>query len=213
MGLFDFFRNKKKLNSLEPEESPPPTIEEDVVFFPELNFVFNENTESLKNVFFPALSIRLSVINKDWGDGFIHLIQFNEDPYNRETVKYYNEYCKDNMLSFSLEHGKYTFNTDLKFLDVTEDWRRYLEETKISYLSSKAKYENTGEAFNLSDFQLGGEPGWWQSDSTPLDPDGNPMTFITEMETHPFCPDSCDKKIFLFYSHKHKLVVQLYQMT
>src|SRR5688572_24789945 len=201
MGLFDFLRNGKQNDS--DEQSDNQTIEDDVVFFPELSFVFKENTEALKNMFFPALSIRLSSINKDWGNGFIHLIQFNEDPYNRDTVKYYNEYCKDNMISFTLDNGRYTFNTDLKFLEVTEDWKKYLEETKAAYLISKAKYESTGQAFNLADFQLGGEPGWWQSDSTPIDPDGNPMTFITEMETYPFCPDSCDKKIFLFYSHKH----------
>jgi hypothetical protein len=211
MGLFDFLRNKKQNVSDEPSDNQP--IEDDVVFFPDLSFVFKENTETLKNMFFPALSIRLSSINKDWGNGFIHLIQFNEDPYNRDTVKYYNEYCKDNTISFTLDDGKYTFNTDLRFLEVTEDWKKYLEETKTAYLNSKAKYESTGQAFNLADFQLSGKPGWWQRDSTPIDPDGNPMTFITEMETYPFCPDSCDKKIFLFYSHKHKLVVQLYQST
>src|SRR6478609_7256713 len=53
---------------------------DDVVFFPELSFVFKENTDALKNVFFPALSFRLSLINKEWGDDFIHLVQFNEDP-------------------------------------------------------------------------------------------------------------------------------------
>lgn len=219
MGLFDFFRKPKQSEPAKNKKSEPiattnsKTSGDDVVFFPELSFVFKENTEALQNVFFPALSIRLARINKAWGDDFIHLVQFNEDPYNQDTVKYYTSYCKDNMLSFTLDNGKYTFDTDLGFLDVTDDWKQYLDETKASYLKSKARYESTGHAFNLADFQLGGQPGWWQSDSTPLDPDGKPMTFITEMETYPFCPDSCDKKIFLFYSHKHKLAVQLYQIT
>jgi hypothetical protein len=211
MGLLDFFRKQKQNNTTEPEDSSTP--EDDVIFFPELTSVFKEHTEALNNVFFPVLSIRLSSINKDWGTGFIHLIQFNEDPYNRDTVKYYNDYCKDNMLSFTLEEGKYSFNTDIRFLEVTDDWRQYFEETKASYQKSKVKYKETGEAFNLADIRIGGDPLWWQSDSTPLDPDGNRMTFITEIETYPFCPDSCDKKLFLFYSHKHKLAVQLYQIT
>ena len=70
-----------------------------------------------------------------------------------------------------------------------------------------------GKTFNLDKIKIGGKPEWWQADATPLDPDGNPMTFITEVETYGFCPDSCDKKIFMFYSHKHKLVVELYQIT
>lgn len=211
MGLFDFLRAEKRDRTSENDDSQMP--QDDVVFFPDLNFVFKEVSDALKNVFFPVLSIRLSTINKDWGDGFIHLIQFNEDPYNTGTVKYYTDYCRDNMISFSLEDGKYAFSTDLKFLEVTADWKKYLEETKASYQKSKAKYEEDGETFNLADIRIGGDPEWWQSDATPLDPDGNQMMFITEIETYPFCPDSCDKKLFLFYSHKHKLAVQLYQTT
>jgi hypothetical protein len=184
-----------------------------VELFPEIESIFEGDFEQNKKVFFPVCSIELSAINKEWKNEKIHLIQFNEDPYNRETAKHFNEYCTDNMISFTVDSGKYKFNTDFGYFDLTEDWRQYYEETKELYNKSKNEFKESGETFNLENLKIGGEPGWWQADETPLDPDGVPMTFITEVETNSFCKDSCDKKIFLFYSHKHRLAVELYQIT
>ena len=72
---------------------------------------------------------------------------------------------------------------------------------------------DSGKTFGIDSLKLGGLPEWWQADETPLDPDGNPMEFITEFETDMICADYCDKKIFLFYAPKHKIAVQLYQIT
>lgn len=187
-------------------------MNKEIVLFPEIENVFNNPTERHAEVFLPVLSIPKSLINEDW-DGFIHVIQFNEDPYNRETVKYFTDYCCDTSISFSSNNEKYDFDTDLGFFDVTEDWRQYQEETKEKFEISKKQYFDIGEKFNFSELQIGGEPDWWQGDETPNDVNGNPMTFITEIETYPFCPDSCDKKIFIFYSHEFRKVVHLYQIT
>lgn len=227
MGIFDFFKKNKKTElkkSEDVKEVDKPKLRDnsiksktdvkiDIELFPDIESIFSDNIEKNTEVFFPVCSIDLGLINKDWENEKIHLIQFHEDPYNTETAKYFTDYCKDNMISFSVKDGKYTFNTDFEYFDLTDDWREYYEETKISYNNSKTDYKENGKTFNLENLVIGGEPEWWQSDGTPLDPDGEPMTFITQIETYGFCPDSCDKKIFMFYSHQHKLVVELYQIT
>jgi len=216
MGLFDFLK-KNKETAPAVEKHDVKVEEDDVVMpielFPDISTVFNGDPEKNTSVFFPVCTIDLGLINSDWKNQKIHLIQFHEDPYNSETAKYFNDYCKDNMISFSIESEKYTFNTEFGYFDLTDDWREYYEETKLAYQKSKNDFVENGATFNLETIKIGGEPEWWQSDATPLDPTGKPMTFITEVETYGFCPDSCDKKIFLFYSHEHKLAVELYQIT
>lgn len=198
MGIFDIFKGLGNKN---------------IEVFPTIDSVFDTELEKCKEVFFPVCSIRLGDIRKEWGDVKIHLIQFNEDPYNTDTTKYFNEYCKDNMIAFDLNNGKYRFKTNFGYFDLTEDWKEWFSKTKETYSESKKDFVNNGNDFGITGIQLGGEPEWWQSDETPLDPDGNPMEFITEFETDTICNDWCDKKILLFYSPKHKLAVQIYQIT
>lgn len=184
----------------------------ELILFPKIDAVFNDPTERHSEVFMPVVSIPKSLINNHW-DGLIHVIQFNEDPYNGERVKYFNKYCCDYRISFTANNEKYDFDTDLKFFDTTDDWKRYQIETKEKFEISKKKYFDTGENFGLPRIQIGGEPEWWQTDETPIDMNGNSMTFITEIETYQFCPDSIDKKIYVFYSHDFNKVVHLYQIT
>jgi hypothetical protein len=198
MGIFDIFKGLGNKN---------------IKLFPEIEDVFGSDLEKCRAVFFPICSIPLSEINKEWGDGPIHLVQFNEDPYNEDAAKYHNEYCKYNMIAFDLRNGKYSFKADFGYFDLSGDWQEWFNKTRESYQASKAQYLKEGETFGIDGLQLGGEPEWWQADETPLDPDGEPMHFITEYETDTICDDSCDKKIFLFYSPKHKLAVQIYQIT
>lgn len=198
MRLFNLFRRPK--NS-------------EIHIFPEIEEVFETDLDKCREFFFPVCSIALSDINEAWGDDKIHLIQFNEDPYNQDTAKYFTDYCKDCMISFELRNGKYKFQTDFGFFTPTEDWKEWQEKTKETYFESKSRFREMGSTFGIANVPIGGEPDWWQADETPLDPDGKPMTFITEFETDSICDDSCDKKIFLFYSHQHRLAVQLYQIT
>ena len=198
MGIFDIFKGLGNKN---------------IEIFPSIESVFDSELDKCNEVFFPVCSIRLGDIRKEWGDEKIHLVQFNEDPYNTDTVKHFNEYCKHNLIAFDLNDGKYRFKTDFGYFDLTEDWKEWFNKTKESYLESKNDSLKNGNNFGIDGIQLGGEPEWWQADETPLDPDGNPMEFITEFETDTICDDSCDKKIFLFYSPKHKIAVQLYQIT
>tara|TARA_B100000683_G_C12209185_1_gene440008 strand:- start:22 stop:618 length:597 start_codon:yes stop_codon:yes gene_type:complete len=198
MSILNIFKDKRKGN---------------IKLFPEINEIFTDKFEENRKVFFPICSIKLKAINKDWGDEYIHLVQFNEDPYNREPVKYFTDYCKDTMFSFDLINGKYKFQTNHGYFDLTEDWIDLYNDTKRTYQEAKDQFKKNGNTFGIDLIKLGGEPGWWQADETPLDPDGNKMEFITEFESDSICDDGCDKKIFLFYSPKHKIAVQLYQIT
>ena len=183
-----------------------------LILFPNLEDLFSTVTERHKEIFFPVVAIPKSLINESWTGNF-YVIQFNEDPYNRETVKHFTEYCTDTMISFTMENDKYKFDTDLAYFDVTDDWKEYQIETKEKFEESKKDFFSNGNEFNITDIKIGGEPEWWQGDATPDDPSGNPMIFITEIETYPFCEDSCDKKIYVFYSYEHNLIVHLYQTT
>jgi len=51
-------------------------------------------------------------------------------------------------------------------------------------------------------------PHWCQSDATPLDPDGQPMAFIAELEYR-----GVFGSLYLFYSPKHHLFSQVFQCT
>ena len=145
MGLFDFFKKNKKID-IKPElEAEVDNSESEIIFFPEIESIFSENIEKNKEYFFPVCTIDLGKIKKEWSNEKIHLIQFHEDPYNTETAKYFNEYCKDNMISFSMNQGKYTFNTDFKYFDLTDDWREYYEETKLVYNKSKTEFIASGK--------------------------------------------------------------------
>ena len=114
------------------------------------------------------------------------------------------------MIAFDLNNEKYKFKTDFGYFDLTDDWKEWFNAAKETYNESKDEFTKSGSHFGIDRIPLGGKPEWWQTDETPLDP---PMEFITEFETDPICDDSCDKKIFLFYEPKHKLAVQLNQIT
>ncbi len=198
MRIFNFSKKRKPI---------------EIDLFPEIKSVFNSNIQSCKKVFFPVCSIRLGDIKEKWGDEKIHLIQYNEDPYNEETIKYFNEYCKDNMIAFDLSNSKYTFKTDFGYFDLTEDWKEWFDKTKTTYQASKKDWLENGNTFNIDKLKLGGKPNWLQSDETPIDPSGKKMTFITEFDTDSICDDYCENRTYLFFSDRYKLVVQIYQIT
>lgn len=186
--------------------------------FPDVSDVFADKVEEHAKLLFPLFSVDLNYINPNW-TGLIHMVQFNEDPYNTDTVDTFNDYCKDCMIGFDVVDGKYFFKTDFNYFDLTPSWVEWFEKTKTSFAKTKQTFTDTGILTNPYGntvdkvAEVGGEPQWTQSDETPSDPDGNPMTFIAKVYTGDFTDDSCSKDIFLFYSDKHKLAVQIYQIT
>ena len=189
-----------------------------IKMFPSAEDVFADRIEEHSKLLFPLFSVDLNEINSKW-TGKVYMLQFNEDPYNRETVSSFNDYCKDCMIGFDVKDGKYSFKTDFKYFDLTRDWTEWFEKTKTSFTQTKQRFEQTGKLITPNNEQgdiyeqMGGEPNWTQSDETPVDPDGNQMTFITKVYTGNYTDDSCDKDLYLFYSDKHKIAVLLYQNT
>ena len=134
MGIFNLFKKQGDVK---------------IDLFPEAESVFNSNIDKCKIVFFPVCSIRLGGVNRNWGDEKIHLIQYNEDPYNEETTQYFNEYCKDNMVAFDLTNGKYKFKTDFGYFDLTKDWEEWYNKTKSTYEVSKKDWTVNGNTFGF----------------------------------------------------------------
>ncbi|MNL57412.1 hypothetical protein D3C87_1809710 [compost metagenome] len=85
--------------------------------------------------------------------------------------------------------------------------------TKKNYLEAKDNYHESGKKYWINYIIPGGSPNWLQGDETPLDPDGNQMVFIAQYNTGKISSDYCEKEIYLFYSDKHRLAVQIYQTS
>jgi hypothetical protein len=180
--------------------------------FPEISEVFAEEQQAAAQVLFPICSIDLSYINRAYR-GNVYLLQFNEDPYNDATKVFFNQYCKFNTIGFRMNDGKYEFLTDYRYFDVTDSWKEWKELTQRTYLEAKQAYQQNGKKYWINFIIPGGKPDWKQEDQTPTDPDGSPMTFIAQYDTGQLCKDNCEKEIYLFYSEKHQLAVQVYQTS
>jgi hypothetical protein len=189
-----------------------------IKMFPEPEEIFADKIEEHSKFFFPLFSVDLKQINPNW-EGQVYMLQFNEDPYNIDRVPTFNAYCKSCMLGFDVIDGKYSFKTSFEYFDLTNDWAKWFEKTKNSYYQTKQKFIETGVLRNSYDNevaifeQIGNKPEWIQTDETPVDPGGNPMTFIARAYSGNYTSDFCEKDLYLFYSDEYKLAVLLYQIT
>lgn len=187
-------------------------------FFPEPSQVFADRVEEHSKYIFPLFTIDLKEFNPEW-EGEIHMLEFNEDPYNSDAVSSFNEYCDQEILGFDVINGKYSFKTDFNYFAHTPEWIECFKATKSSYRKTKEYYfahqklpdflGKPGDYFE----EIGGVPEWIQADATPLDPDGNAMTFIARVYTSTYSIEGDGKDLYLFYSDKHKLAVIIYQIT
>lgn len=76
-------------------------------------------------------------------------------------------------------------------------------------LRAALKKGEKGARFGDSHPIFGANPLWTQpSQSSPLDPDGNPMHFIGQMAASFVTDHAADFELMLFYSPKHRLVMQ-----
>jgi hypothetical protein len=189
-----------------------------LIMFPEGEHVFFDRLEEHKKYLFPLFSIDLSHVNPEW-NGLIHMLDYNEDPYNQETVSSFNEFCNEDQICFDIKDNRYSLKTSFDYFECSDDWKPYFHETQTEYSQTKAYYRENNKLPNYLGKpgtpyeQIGGEPEWIQGDQTPLDPDGNRMTFIARVYNSNFYVKSGGKDIYLFYSDKFKLAVLLYQGT
>src|SRR5687767_13830253 len=110
-----------------------------IKMFPSAEDVFADRIEEHSKLLFPLFSVDLNEINSKW-TGKVYMLQFNEDPYNRETVSSFNDYCKDCMIGFDVKDGKYSFKSDFKYFDLTPDWTEWFEKTKTSFTQTKQRF-------------------------------------------------------------------------
>jgi hypothetical protein len=192
MRIFDFVKRQRKK----------------IVVLPSLRNVFKEVEPWMEKAFFPIASIPLSMIRKGW-KGELHILYFNEDPYNEEAFKSHNDYCSLEMISFVIESKKYSFLGHQDYFKLSEDWNQWHEMTKTSY--EKLKNSNVSESDLLSKLSIGGEPEWIQNDATPH-LDEEPMDFILQFSSGDFFDDMSGAEHYIFYSEKHQMVVHRYQV-
>lgn len=197
---------KVKFGKITKEETPHricPVPEE--VFFDKID----ENAEW----FLPLLSVDASKINPEW-QGNLHFV--------------YNEANQEGGVTFKLNDNKYVYEGSYDFDDGGMNEREKNEgfvelvEVEVPQLTEDNKWDWTddvtkaGKALGHSVLycnQFGSAPWWAQSDETPLDPDGEKMTFVGQIRADDYSDEVADKDLYLFYSPKHQLVVQIDQCT
>ena len=186
MRLFEIFKKKKG-----------------IALFPLVKSIFNNYEPWMDEAFFPLVSIPLSTIRKEW-TGKIHILYFNEDPYNQEATDSYNDYCSLEMISFSVQRNKYTFLGTPEYFLLNDDWKEWHDRTKKSYQELKTKTSSKNEI--IKHFKIGGEPEWLQNDARPY-LDDEPMDFVLQYSSGDFFNDMCFTENYVFYSEKHQMVV------
>ena len=181
-----------------------------IVYFPDITDVFVKPENSYQSKFFPLVTIPLRLIQSNW-KGSVHLVYTNADPYNMEAKKYYDDYSKIEQIGFSWSKGKYQFLSDMRYFDVSKDWVHWLDKTKEEYQNSKNEFGISGNKAVFKSLKIGGTPNWTQDDRTPY-LENEPMIFIAQISTSDVINDLCGSELYLFYSKKHKMVVQVCQV-
>lgn len=81
------------------------------------------------------------------------------------------------------------------------------------YWASVERHARAVDAKLSARIMFGGVPNWTQNDQTPRDPDGVPMRFVGQLNAGLFTDYAVDVDLYLFYSPKHALAVQITQLT
>jgi hypothetical protein len=112
-----------------------------------------------------------------------------------------------------IDHFSYQIQNDGKLkptfesisLNMTDSYGKYLTQSIDKYKDFKKK-GNT--KFLISFYE---EPEWWQDDETPIQEDGNQMTFICQIDCYEFSEDDC--RMFVFLDRKKEILRIIYQRT
>lgn len=97
------------------------------------------------------------------------------------------------------------------------DWREAASEALkkdprrfFLYSRKPSSFEDIRRA---EDCFFGGRPCWLQGSDTPVDPDGNAMEFVGQVNPSWLSGDLWDGKVYMFYSPKHQLITLVGQCT
>jgi hypothetical protein len=178
---------------------------------PAIADVFYNEHEQYSKHFKPLAEIDLSLINQAW-IGKIFVVYFNDDPYCEESVKYLNDFCDGDKVTFDIIEGKYKFKADFGYFITNEDWKEWLLKGNSSYNEFLKKLKTVEIDPASLIMNLGEEPDWIQSDETPLNSKGQKMQFICQMDSGDIVEDFCEEMIYLFFDPIDQVAVQVHQI-
>ncbi|MBS1912228.1 MAG: hypothetical protein JST22_09610 [Bacteroidetes bacterium] len=179
---FPMFRNRKWID-----------------LYPAVEDVFAGDYDQCRRAFFPVCSVDLRALDSRLQQK-LHLVYFNNDPYNESAHSHFTTYCNLHSIGFDVIGHRYRFQADFGYFDMTPDWQEPYEQTCQSYAELRKRLRDTD-----FEYQLGGTPNWVQEDATPVDPSGRPMRFIMHYFSMFDFQDGCARDIYLFYSAAHNL--------
>lgn len=177
---------------------------------PTMDNVFSnaQNTEGgqLQKFFFPLCSINLQHLNPQWSD-VLHVIYYNAELFNDSyAVKCPNFKDTEERLSttlrFDVVEDKYLLKTPLDTANIDSFWWHVYQKAVKTYAATRQMVQQIPSTLS----KLGNQISFDSKDnyiapaSTPLDSEGQPMTFICRLYSGSFCQDNCEKDLHLFYS-------------
>jgi hypothetical protein len=196
------------------ESTPDAQVlpEEKVVFFPDLETVFDRVEPGDENLFFPLCSFPLSEVLAG-GQGYAHFIYTFREYSEYRADKYYNQYSGDYVLGFRQLGDKVELLADKKILGYSLVYEKYLQEEGDNYRKAKKNFQQQG----LSCFgekqdlrylirQAGSKPVWSQSNATPAVAG---TVFIGQVRAVDFIGK--DQDLFLFFDPKERVFYQIEQ--
>ncbi len=175
--------------------------------------VFARDVEENAEWFLPLLTVDLKSIDPAW-NGKAHFV--------------YNEANREGGVRFRLDGDRYVYEGSYGFDegDMGERDRAAgylamveLEVPELTAESSSgwtdavyAAAEEAGEPLSYCN-QFGYRPWWTQQDATPEDPDGEPMALVGQIRADHYSDEVADKDLYLFFSPRHGIVIQVDQCT
>ena len=181
-----------------------------ISFFPDSEQIF-QNT--LSGELMPICSFDLNLIHQDL-NGIASFVHVYREYGEYASDKWYNEYCKDYLLTFE-QVGAVQLKLlgDEELFGCSDSYKKYKERAKEDYNKAKASYrENVNSFFkeplNKTIRQLGSKPFWVQGDETPQI---EGVRFIGQMDSGQFIEDG--PYLFLFVDPSTNRLYQIEQFT
>lgn len=176
-----------------------------------------------KGVIHPLCSLNLKLLDSKLPDIILHLVHFNDDPY--ESTRVFNEYCDDYKVTFDLVKNKYVFKGGKEYFNHSQDWKQWIDRTHADYEGVLADYKETGlllrrysDSDNIVKEEIFTKVGGiaisrlMKMDNYPINDSGEEFIFVAEYYACHFCKH--DAKIYeLYFDIKSSKVVLQWAYT
>lgn len=209
--------------SIYPPDFDNSTDSKYVKLFPDFDEVFHLASFFCQGIVHPLCSLNLKLLSSELPDQLIHLVHFNDDPY--ESSRVFNEHCDGYKVTFDLVGNKYVFRGDKAYFNHSHDWEQWVNKTNTDYERVLADYKETNlllRRYITSDridkeeifTKVGGvaTSRLMKMDTYPVNDAGKEFMFIAEYYASHFCED--DGKIYeLFFDFESSRVVLRWTYT